>query len=110
MRRDPTMSSLDLSVLEVEIQFLSNHLLITNFIGPKPKRGSLEPWLESLNNVIKHGQVFFNHEFGFGFFYLKCNTQETTKQVLIQTPFSNDLADVSSIHGYQLSVLLIPQA
>ena len=25
----------------------------------KPKLGFLEPWLESLNNTIKHGQVFF---------------------------------------------------
>lgn len=39
MRHDPPMSALD-------------HLLITNFIGPKPKQGSLKPWLEYLNNVV----------------------------------------------------------
>ena len=87
----------------------SDHLLIINFIGPKPKWGSLKPWLEFLNNVAKHGQVFFNHVFGFGFFYLKCDTQETIKQVSMQTPFSNDMAHVSSIHGYELSIMPIPQ-
>jgi hypothetical protein len=90
LRPGPTMVSLDMSILGAEIQFLSDHLLIANFIGPKPKLGFLEPWLKSLNNTIKQGQVFFNHEAGFGFFYLKCDTQETTKQVLMQTPFPND--------------------
>lgn len=42
-RPGPTVFSLDLSILGAEIQFLSDHLLIANFIGLKPKLGFLEP-------------------------------------------------------------------
>lgn len=81
MRPGPIMISLDLCVLEVEIQFLSYHLLMVNFILPKPKFGFLEPWMEPSNTNIKNGHVSFNHEAWFGFSYLKCNSPETMKQV-----------------------------
>jgi hypothetical protein len=35
--------ALDLCVLQAKTQFVSDHLLIANFIGPKPKLGFLEP-------------------------------------------------------------------
>ena len=37
-------------------------MLIANFIGPKPKLGFLEPWLEALNSEIKQSTVTFNHK------------------------------------------------
>ena len=37
------MSSLDLSVLEIEIQLVYGYLLIANFIGPRPKFDFMEP-------------------------------------------------------------------
>jgi len=61
----PTLRSLDLCVLEAKIQFVwSDHLLIAIFIGPKPRLGFLQPWLEALNSESKQGKVSFNHEVG----------------------------------------------
>lgn len=68
----PTVISLYLSVLEAEIRFWFDHLLITNFIGPRSKLGFLEPRLETLNTKIKQGKVTINHEVGHGYVYLKC--------------------------------------
>lgn len=94
------MRSVDLCVLEAEIQFLSNHMLIANFIGPKPKFGILEPWMEALNSKIRNGHVSFNHEACF--FYLKCNSPETMKQILMQTLFRNGLG-MSVFHPWVLA-------
>lgn len=60
--------SMDISVLEDDFQIVSDHLLITNFIGPSPNFGFLEPWMVLLNYEIKQGNVTFNHELGHGFF------------------------------------------
>lgn len=65
-------------------------MLIASFIGPKPKLGFLEPWLEASNSEIKQDKVTFNHEVGHGFVYLKCDTPTTFKHVLMQSPFHSD--------------------
>lgn len=107
------MRSLDLCVLEADLQFLSNNMSIANFIEPKSKLGFLEPWLEALNSEIKQGKVTLNHEVGHGFLYLKCDTLNTTKHVLMQTPFQSDFGscvihpwvptfDVDNPSGWQL--------
>lgn len=89
-------------------------MLIANFIGPKPKLGFLVPWMEALNNRKMHGQVFFNHEAIFGFFYLKRHTQETTKQGLMQTPSSKNFGTsvfhpwVPTLDAANLSSLRLP--
>lgn len=70
------MRPLDLSDVQLEIRFLSNHLLIANFIGPKPKFGFFNPWVEILNHEVKQGHATFNHEVD-----LKYDTLDTTKQM-----------------------------
>lgn len=59
----PTLRSLDPCVLEAKIQFVwTDHLRIAIFIGPRPKLGFLQPWLEAHNSETEQGKVSFNHE------------------------------------------------
>ena len=57
------MRAFDLCVLQAEIQFLLEHPLIANFIGPKSKLGFMEPSPEALNYEITLGKLIFRDFF-----------------------------------------------
>lgn len=64
LQPEPIMRFLDLNLLESKIQSSSDHLLIVNFIGPKPKLEFLEPYMDALKSEIKIGSITYNHEAG----------------------------------------------
>jgi len=73
-------------VLQQEIDFHTQHTIITNFVGTKIPPHRIADWVVLLNVTIKVGVINFCMYARRGFLYLSTTIVESTKKLLILTP------------------------
>lgn len=75
-----------MEVLQQEINFHTQHTIITNFDGMKILPHRITYWVVLLNAIVKVGVINFLMNASRGFLYMSTTITESTKKLLMLTP------------------------
>jgi hypothetical protein len=75
-----------MEVLQQEINFHTQHTLITYFVGTKIPPHRIVDWVVLLNAIIKFGVINFRMDARRGFLYLSTTITKSTMKLLMLTP------------------------
>jgi hypothetical protein len=81
-----TQEDIVMEVLQQEINFHTQHTVITNFVGTKIPPHHIVDWVVLLNAIVKVGVINFRMDAKRGFLYLNTTITESTMKLLMLTP------------------------
>jgi hypothetical protein len=76
-------------VVRVEMDDLSDHIVIGIFVGVKLSSLAFKAWLANFNNFVGEGKMLFHDMLRRGYFMLKIDVVNIIKRIIMLTPFKS---------------------